>query len=340
MKFEEYIGKHKENVYNKICEYIPDREPVEHYKMTREYVDRKGKYTRPSFLLLWTELHGGDVNKALLPAAAMQASEDWVLIHDDIQDNNRTRRGQPAAWVKYGVNYSMNAGDALHMIMWRMAYDAANNIGGEIGKKYYEKFNDILIVTAEGQYLDMRLAHDVKDITKFTLEDYYRSIHAKAAYYSVYGPMQMGAIIAGKDDAYVNKIKEYGKIIGNAFQIKDDILDCTATEEVLGKTPKTDIYENVKTSILWHFVKNANEIELEKVKKIYSKDREEKTPEEVQEVLDLFNSYGSIKYAEAEVDKMAKDALTKFEEISKDIPESDLKDTARDAIKKMVERKK
>ncbi len=340
MKFEEYLHKHRDSVYDKICEYLPSKEPKEHYKMVREYVDRKGKYTRPIFLVLWTELHGGDPKKAILPATAMQASQDWILIHDDIEDGNKIRRDEPTAWVKYGINYAINAGDALHMIMWKIVHDAVNHLGDTIGKRYYDKFYNMLIVTAEGQYLDLHLAHDVKDITKFTLEDYYKSIHGKSGYYSVYGPMQMGAIIAGKDDAYVNRIKEYGELIGNAFQLKDDILDCTATEEVLGKTHGNDVYENVKTAILWHFVKNASKPDLEKVKEIYTKERDEKSPEEVQEVLDLFNRYGSITYAKELVDKLAKDALTKFEEVSKDIPESDLKETARDAIRKMAERRK
>jgi len=235
MKFEEYIGKHKETVYNTICGYLPRGAPEEHHKMVREYVDRKGKYARPSLLLLWAELYGGKLEDAILPAAAMQTSEDWILMHDDWEDGNELRRGEPAAHVLYGDRFAVNAADGLHMVMWKMAHDASNKLGKTVGHRYYEKFYDMLLVTVAGQYIDMHLTHDVKDITQFTIADYYESIRAKSAYYSVYGPMQLGSIIAGMDKECVERIERYGVLAGNAFQLKDDILDCTVTAEVFGK---------------------------------------------------------------------------------------------------------
>src|SRR3989344_8239984 len=115
MKFEDYVKQNNDAIYNKICEYLPNRAPEVHYKAVREYVDRRGKYGRPNLLLLWCELHGGKRQDALLPAAAMQASEDWVLIHDDWEDSNELRRGKPSAHLIYGERYAINAGDALHM---------------------------------------------------------------------------------------------------------------------------------------------------------------------------------------------------------------------------------
>lgn len=339
MTFEDFVENNKNAVYAKINEYLNRTTPEVHYKAVREYVDRKGKYGRPSLLLLWTELYGGNLENAILPAAAMQASEDWILMHDDWMDGNEFRRGKPAAHVVYGDRYAINAGDALHMVMWKMVHDAADKVGEPIGKRYYEKFYDMLLVTAEGQCTDMHLTHDVKDVTKFTLEDYYRSISAKAGYYSVYGPMQLGVIIAGKDEKTVESIKSYGEMIGKAFQMKDDILDCTSTKEVLGKTIGNDVRDGVKTAILWHFVQNAKPPDLKKVSEVYGKDRKEKTEEEVMLILDLFKQYGSIEYAEREVDRLAQEALAKFEEVSKDVAESEIKETARDAIKKMVARR-
>lgn len=340
MEFDEYLERHKETIYNTICEYLPRKVPEEHYKMVRDYVDRKGKYVRPSLLLLWTELHGGKLKDAILPAAVQQASEDWILIHDDWLDGNKLRREKPAAHVLYGDRFAINAGDGLHMIMWKMAHDASIKLGKPIGDRYYERFFDILLTTVEGQYIDLHLTHKVKDITKFTIGDYYKSISAKSGYYSVYGPMQLGSIIAGVDDGYVEQIKTYGKIIGDAFQMKDDILDCTSTEKVLGKTIGNDVYDGAKTAILWHFVQNANVSDLEKVRKIYMKDREDKSTDDINEVFDFFKKYGNIVYAESEVDRLAKEALEKFEKVSQVIKESDLKDTARDAIIKMASRKK
>jgi geranylgeranyl pyrophosphate synthase len=179
-----------------------------------------------------------------------------------------------------------------------------------------------------------------KDITSFTLEDYFKSIQAKAGYYSVYGPMMLGAIIAGKDKAYVERIEKYGKSIGNAFQLKDDILDCTSTQEELGKTIGNDILEGVKTPILFVTVKNASREDLETLKIVYAKDRADKTREDVKTVLALFEKYGAYIYAKKLVDYLAQEAIDSFEEETKDLPEDDVKQLARGAIKKMVVRKK
>jgi geranylgeranyl diphosphate synthase type II len=338
MEFTEYTAKHADKIYNKIKEYIPNREPKEHYEWVAEYTNRRGKYGRPGLIVLWCELYGGKVEDAILPAATMQASEDWILVHDDWQDGNSLRRGKPTLHKIAGDYFAVNAGDAMHMVNWKMAHDAAKKLG-QRGEEFYNRFYQMLLVTAEGQYYDMDLTKRVKDIRKFSLDDYYRSISAKTPYYTVYGPMQFGAIVAGKgSDKELDKIKEYGYPLGVAFQIKDDILDCTADEKVFGKSIGTDVYEGVKTAILWHFVRNAKEGDVRKVEAIYKKDRKDKTPADVKTVIDLFVQNGSIEFAKEKMEEFGNQALKKFEENTKNIPEGEIKKTARDAIHHMVKR--
>jgi geranylgeranyl diphosphate synthase type II len=340
MKFEEYIQIHKEKIYKKICEYIPNREPKEHYAWVRDYTDRKGKYGRPSYITLWCKLYGGNVNDAILPAACMQASEDWILVHDDWIDGATVRRGKPTLHEIVGDVFAINAGDAMHMINWKMVHNAAKQLGPDRGERFYQYFYEMLLVTAEGQYYDARLTKVKKDIRNFTLEDYYQSIAAKTSYYSVYGPMQFGAIIAGQKGKELDKIKEYGYPLGIAFQMKDDIFDITSTVETFGKSVTNDIYEGVKTAIVWHFVHNANESDLKKVEAIYAKDRENKTPKEVAFVKDLFIKYGSVQFAEQKMEEFGRQAIEKFEENTKNIPENEIKELARDSITYAVKRKK
>ena len=221
VNFKDFVATYKDRVYKKVCEYMPIGEPkLFNESMVRCYVDRKGQYRRPSYVLLWARLYGGSIDDAILPAAAQQASEDYFLMHDDWMDGNSVRRGGPAAHVMFDPAYAINAGSVVHMATWKMAKDACDALGGARGKRYFAKFYDIMLVTHQGQYLDVRLTKEIKDITKFTLEEYYASIRAKSAYYSVYGPMQCGAIIAGADDDVVNKIQEYGTPCGNAFQME------------------------------------------------------------------------------------------------------------------------
>jgi geranylgeranyl pyrophosphate synthase len=312
---------------------MPTGEPkIFNEGMVRCYVDRKGQYRRPSYLLLWNQLYGGRMSDAILPAAVQQGSEDYFLMHDDWIDGNSTRRGGPAAHVMYDPAYAITAGSVVHMATWKMAKDACDTLGKERGKRYFDKFYDIMLVTHQGQYRDVRLTKEVKDITKFTLEEYYASIHAKSAYYSVYGPMQCGAIIAGADDETVRRISEYGTPCGNAFQIKDDILDCSSTIDVLGKDIGTDVREGTKTLILWHAAHNASSSALERLKRIYLKERSSKTDDDVKFVLDTFRDVGSIAYAQKEADRLVEEASSKFDALTKSIPESQTKAIAREGI--------
>ncbi len=341
MNYEEFALKYKDRIYATTCAHIPNKEPKKHYEMVRDYVDRKGKYGRAMLVVLWNALYGGSIEEAILPASAMQTSEDWILMHDDWEDKAETRRGKPSAHVLYGDDMAVNAGDALHMIDWKIAEDAMENLNNfkpGIGNTFFNKFYEMLLTTAEGQYLDMSLTKR-KSITDFTQEDYLNSIHAKTAYYSVYGPMQFGAITANADVKRVDRIREYGEKLGNAFQIKDDILDVTSDEKTIGKSVRNDIKEGVKTIILWHFVQNASESDLQKAEKIYAKNRSDKTSEEIEFIADKFRQYGSVDYAEQTAKKMAEESLAKFNEVEKD-KNNDYAGIARELIEKQVKRSK
>jgi len=340
--FKSFISTYKERVFSTLVGHIPSWGD-EFDDMVRCYVNRQGQYRRPSYLLLWTLMFGGDINEAILPAAAQQASEDWILMHDDWMDSNSLRRGGPTAHMIFGDRFSINAADALHVINWKMVTDAAQELGGERGRDYFAKFYDIILETTRGQYIDLRLTHRVKDITQFTAEDYYRSIHAKSAYYSVYGPMQCGAIVAGVHEDYINRIPEFGIPAGYSFQITDDVLDCTSTEETLGKSIGNDIRDGTKTLILWHAVqvsRNASDGSLSRLVDIYSKRRDQKTESNVKEVLSIFEKSKSIDFAKEQAEKLANEALRKFNEVSRDVPEGNLKDLARDSIAHTVNRLK
>ena len=337
--FKEFVAAYKDRVYGELCKYMPTGEPrAFNEKMVRCYVDRKGQYRRPSYVLLWTKLYNGNIEEAILPAATQQASEDYFLMHDDWMDNNSVRRGGPAAHVMFDPDYAILAGDTVQMIAWTMAKKACDALGGTRGNRYFEKFYDIMLVTHQGQYRDLKLDKE-KDITKFTLDDYYSSIHAKSAYYSVYGPMQCGAIIAGASEDSINKIPEYGTPCGNAFQIKDDILDCASTVDVLGKSIGTDVRAGTKTIILWQAVQSASSSILERLKTIYSKSGSRKTDEDIRFVLDTFRELGSIEYAQNEANRLVAEASSKFEALTKNMPESRFKAIARDAIGVTVNRK-
>lgn len=342
MTFAEYCSKNNDGIYRHILNYLPDREPKEHYAIARDYTERRGKYARPNLALLWCELFGGDKENVFPYAAGIQMAEDWFLMQDDWMDQNEVRRGKPTAHLLYGAASTINASNSVQTAMWRMVYDNKPQthprppLSGRDTTRLFDKFYDIINVTIEGQFLDLKLTE--RKITDFTLDDYWQSIHAKAAYYSVYGPMQLGVIAAGQPENVVEKIAEYGEKIGRAFQLKDDILDCTSNEETLGKTIGNDILEGTKTAILWFCLQKSTPPELEELQSIYAKNRKEKTPAEISYVLNLFKKTGAIASAEKLTDDLAKEASKEFEKQMENITQSPLKETARDAIKALTAR--
>ena len=132
---------------------------------------------------------------------------------------------------------------------------------------------------------------------------------------------------------------EYGVPAGYAFQIMDDVLDCTSTREVLGKDPFTDIRQGTKTLILHHAVHQASTNTKAKLREIYSKNPASKTIEEIDFVAKVFLDTGSIKFAKAEAIRCTNEALKIFEDNSKEIPESEIKDIARDSLREVYKRK-
>jgi len=325
--FLEVLKDRKPRIYEKICEYLPDKFPEEHYKMVREYPERQGKYLRPVLLLLSNEMFGGKEDDALLTAAGMQTSEDWILNHDDIQDKSEERRGKPALHKIYGIELALNAGDALHIIMWKMFFDNIDVFGLERAKKIFNLMSDILLYTCEGQYLDIGWIYYNKiDITE---EEYYKMIDSKAGAYTIYGPMQLGAAAAGATDKQIESIKEWGVPFGRAFMIHDDVLNLVANEERYGKEIGGDILEGKRTLMLIHLLKNCTKDEKKKVIDVYLKKREDKTEEEKNYVLNLMKKYGSIDYAHKKSLEFASEAKRIFDKNT-----SMLKDTfAKRALK-------
>src|SRR3990172_3787683 len=125
-EFPEVLKELKPKVHAKLCEYLPDPDSTwvpEHWYAVRDYPDRQGKYGRPALVLITCEMLGGNVDEALLTAAAMQTSENWILGHDDIEDKSNWRRHLPTLHRSFGLNVALNAGDTLHMVMWKMLRD-------------------------------------------------------------------------------------------------------------------------------------------------------------------------------------------------------------------------
>lgn len=185
------------------------------WKINKNYPERKGKYLRPTLVLLVAEALGTSLKRAIPIAAAMQLSQEWVLIHDDIEDKSDERRGEPTLHKLYGEELAINAGDALHMMMWKMISDQGS-------KEITDEFYKILLRTALGQGVEQIWTNQKRKLNK---DEYFFVADSKSGYYSIAGPMRLGAIIAGANKVQIEKITEFGFHLGRCFQLVDDLID-------------------------------------------------------------------------------------------------------------------
>lgn len=330
--FVEILKEYREIVFNELIKYIPEKN--EYYKILREYPLRKGKYLRPTLLLLTCKMFGGDIKKALNTAVAVQLSEEWILIHDDIEDDSEMRRNKPCLHKIYGIPISVNIGDALHIIMWNALMKNREILGENLTFKIAEILNETLAKTAEGQHFEIKWTQEVKE--NFSDDDYYKIVEGKTCLYSITTPMILGAIIANVDEKKYKFIYELGNYLGKAFQIQDDILNLIGDEKSYGKKIAGDIYEGKLTLIFSHLIRTCNKEEKEKVIEIYKK-HQNKTKEDVDYVLNLIKKYKSIDYAKEKANEFARKAKEIFESSTKDI-ENDAKDALREGIEFIVKR--
>jgi len=349
--FEEILEETKRQVWPVIEKYleklrafpsfcqIPEKHKGEeefHQRLVADYPERKGKYLRPTLTLLTASAMGFPREKALLTAAAMQTSEDWILNHDDIEDNSLERRGKSTLFRIYGKELALNAGDGLQVLMWKMLEDNVEELGVKKGLEIMEEFFWMLSRTILGQTVELRWVKEKRmDLEE---EDILFILESKTGYYTIGGPMRLGAILGGAEEKQLEAIYRFGKILGRSFQIIDDVLDVTSNFRGLKKQTGNDIYEGKKTLLLVHLFNCLGRKEKERVIKILNKEREEKTEEEVEEVIFLMEKYGSIDYAKEKARQFAREAKVIFEKELGFLREERAREQIRMGIDFIVER--
>jgi len=270
-----------------------------HWKIVGNYPKRMGKYIRPSLLMLTTSAFGGNLESALKTAVAMQLSEEWLLIHDDIMDGSLLRRGKPTLNRVYGLEMALNAGDVLQTLMWRALFDNFKILSREKANEIVKEFFLMLVRTEIGQTAEVYWRGNLS--LDFSEDDWNFLVDAKTGYYTCAGPLRLGAIIAGCKPSYLNILTEFGLKLGRAFQLVDDILDLTSDFSGLKKR-FGDLYEGKLTLIFVHLLKNAQKKERLRIAEIYSKKINRKA-KDVREIFYLIKKYNSIEFAKKTLEK-------------------------------------
>jgi geranylgeranyl diphosphate synthase type II len=284
-------------------------------------------------------LFGGSKEDAITTATALELFQNWILIHDDIEDASDMRRGLPALHKKYGIELAINTGDALHGKMWELLLRNQKTLGAELTLKILSEFGTMLDETTQGQ--QMELTWNTKNIWDIGEKDYLLMVTKKSAWYTCISPARMGLMIASnarcldstravsinaqEKKRLLHELVSLGTDLGIAFQIIDDVLNLTADEAKYGKEILGDIYEGKRTLMIIHLIQNLDPLTRKSVVDVLSKKRIDKSRADVQSVFEKMKEYGSIDYARDLALRHSRRALSSFENIAAQnwLPNSD-----------------
>lgn len=242
-----------------------------------------GKRLRPALLLLCNRLFGPSTDCARHLAAVVEMIHTATLVHDDVIDVAKTRRGRPSTNVVWGNHISVLAGDWLYMQAFQLALRQRNF-----------HILDVLIsltqMMVEGELLQFERLHCM-DITE---ADYMELVDRKTA--SLFSACaSLGAVAAGADDAAEAKLGDFAWNLGMAFQLVDDILDFTSTEKILGKPAGNDLREGKVTLPVIYTLPEASAAERRALEMVVSEGNYEQVP--FMHILQILERHGAIERA-------------------------------------------
>ncbi len=261
-----------------------------------------GKRIRPLLLTLVTVAQGGKGSRAAPAGAAVELIHNFSLVHDDIQDNSEKRRGRPTVWKKWGQPMAINAGDALFVLANQAVLDLAKNYPAETVVRVAGILQDACLNLTRGQFLDM----SSEKRTDLTLEEYWIIIEGKTAALLA-ACAHIGAILGGADEATINRYDVFGRDLGLAFQVQDDILGIWGDEALTGKSAASDLVQGKNSLPILYGV-------LQKGRFAERWARRAIDPEEVAELAQTLTQEGAYRFAQAESKRLTDRALTALRE--------------------------
>lgn len=200
-----------------------------------------GKRLRPVLALIACNLFNDKVDEAVLPAAGLEVFHNFTLVHDDIIDQALVRRNFPTVHAKWNINQAILSGDVMAFI----ANDCILQTPSRCLSKVFKVFNKAAIEVCVGQQLDI----DFEKATIVSKDEYLRMIELKTGALMA-ASAKIGAIIGGAEDKDSELLYDFGRNLGLAFQMQDDILDVYGDAKVFGKVQGGDIVTNKKTFLL------------------------------------------------------------------------------------------
>ncbi len=281
--------------------------PTELYEPIRYMLALGGKRMRPALTLFGCDLFDGDITKALHAALGLELFHNFTLVHDDIMDKAPLRRNKPTVHHKWDHNIAILSGDAMFV----KAYQQICKVDISVLTPVLQIFNDTALFVCEGQQLDM----NYEKVQKIRIAEYLHMIELKTAVLLA-GSLKIGAVIGGAKPEDAASIYEFGKNIGIAFQLQDDILDVYGEAGKFGKQTGGDIISNKKTFLLLKAMEVAERMPYKREELLQWINAPHFDPrDKVEAVTEIYNFLNIRSLAREEMEKHYQKGLKFLEEI-------------------------
>lgn len=319
---KEYAGKINSELENYLDKKIGQAGTLSNFSKElaeniKEYNLRGGKRLRPVFLIFGYKcMNGKNEDEIVKASISLELMQGFLLVHDDIMDQDPIRRGRPSFHKiyekiaedkfpgfdsgRFGEAVGIAAGD----ILYSFTIDAIVKSDFPVGlkQKALKKVNEICYNTALGQVLDFRNGAS----SSINEEDIMKVLEYKTAKYTVEGPLHVGAILAGANENELKKLSDYALPLGIAFQIQDDILGTFGKEKETGKPSDSDLKEGKKTLLVLKAFENADENQKKKLE--LGLGNENLSEKEADELREIIKETGAYAYAKDKAEKLINEA--------------------------------
>ena len=239
MNIAELIPEYRSEINNGLADIYP-RGPILLTKPVAYVLNGGGKRLRPLLTIFSAEACGGRKSSVFSAALAVEVLHNFTLVHDDIMDQDSIRHGQETVHNKWDDGVAILTGDAMLSLALRLLNETP--VESHLQMKI---FIDGLLAVCEGQALDKEFENQ----SSVSLDDYIKMIDLKTGYL-IGLAAELGAVSTGMDSGICEKVRDYGRLIGRAFQIQDDYLEIFSNSLNMGKSLESDIVLGKKTFLM------------------------------------------------------------------------------------------
>jgi len=301
---KEFIERIKPRIDEMIKESLKG-EPEVLYKASAHLPLVGGKRLRPAMVLIIAQGLGASFDDSLPAATSVELLHNFTLVHDDIMDRDEKRRGVPTVHVIYGEPMAILAGDVLYAKAYEVLLRSPQR--SEIVVEMTKTLTWAAVAVAEGQAMDMMFEErwDVKE------EEYLKMVEKKTG--ALFAASAALGGLAAEALELKDKLMELGKIIGIAFQIKDDILSLIGDEKITGKKKYNDLKEGKKTLLVIKALERASTDEKEYLMKVLGNDNA--TFEELERASEIIIKLGALDYVVKKAEEIGKRAIQIIDEL-------------------------